>query len=53
MESEKIINLPKKTSNNKDLLKKIITKKKNYSNKKETKTEKPITSVTINHNCIV
>ena len=53
MESQKIINLLEKTSDNKDLLKKRINKKKNYSNNKEIKMEKPIISITINHNSIV
>ena len=52
MESQKTINLLEKTSDNKDLLKKGINKKKNYSNNKEIKTEKLITSITINHNSI-
>ena len=46
MKSQKTINLPEKTSGNKDLLKKRISKKKNYSNK-EIKTEKPIISFSI------
>ena len=51
-ESQKIINSLEKTTDNKDLLKKGINKKKNYSNNKEIKTEKLITSITINHNSI-
>ena len=47
MKSQKTINLPEKTSGNKDLLKKRISKKKNYSNNKEIKTEKPIISFSI------
>ena len=42
MKSQKTKNLPEKTSDNKDLLKKEINKKKNWSNNKEIKTEKPI-----------
>ena len=53
MESQKTINLPAKTSDNKDLLKKRINKKKKYSNNKEIKTEKPIISFSINHDSIV
>ena len=53
MEPQKTINSLKKTSNNKDLLKKGINKKKNYSNKKEIRIEKPIISISINHNSIV
>ena len=47
MKSQKTINLPEKTSDNKDLLKKRTNKKKNYSNNKEIKTEKPIISFSI------
>ena len=39
MESQKTINLPEKTFDNKDLPKKNVNKKRN---KKEIKTEKPI-----------
>ena len=53
MESQKTINSLKKTSDNKDLLKKRINKKKNYSNNKEIKMEKPIISFSINHDSIV
>ena len=53
MESQKTINSLEKTFDNKDLLKKGTNKKKNYSNKKEIRMEKPITSFTINHNSIV
>ena len=53
MKSQKTINPLEKTSDNKDLLKKRIIKKKNYSNNKEIKMEKPVTSLTINHNSIV
>ena len=50
MESKNTINLPEKTSNNKDLPKKKVNKKKN---KKEIKIEKPILSVSFNHDSIV
>ena len=56
MEFQKTINLLEKTYDNKDLLKKKkkkINKEKKYSNNKETKTEKPVTFFTINHNPIV
>ena len=53
MEFQKTINSLEKTSDNKDLLKKRINKKKNYSNNKKSKMEKPITSFTINDDCIV
>ena len=53
MESQKTINLLEKTSDNKDLLKKRINKKKNYSNIKEIKMEKPIIFFSINHDSIV
>ena len=53
MESQKTINSLEKTSDNKDLLKKRINKKKNYSNNKEIKIEKPIISFSINHDSIV
>ena len=53
MKSQKTINSLEKTSDNKDLLKKRINKKKNYSNNKEIKMEKPITSFTINQDSIV
>ena len=49
MESIKTINLPEKTSNNKDLPKKNVNKKKNS---KEIKIEKPITSISFNHSSI-
>ena len=49
MESQKPIKLPKKTSSNNDLSKKETIRKKN----KEIKTEKPITSFSINHDSIV
>ena len=50
MESQTTINLPEKTSNNKDLPKKKVNRKKN---KKETKIEKPILSFSFNHDSIV
>ena len=53
MESQKTINSLEKTSDNKDLLRKRINKKKNYSNNKEIKMEKPITSFSIHYDSIV
>ena len=57
MEFQKIINSLDITSDNKDLLKNIskfmINKKKNYSNNKEFKIERPIIVLSINHNTIV
>ena len=50
MESEKTINLPEKTLDNKDLPKKKINKKKNN---KKIKTEKPILSISFNHDSVV
>ena len=50
MESKTTINLPEKTSNNKDLLKKKVNRRKNN---KETKIEKPILSFNFNHDSIV
>ena len=52
MEFQKTINSPEKTSDNKDLLKKRINKKKNYSNNKKIKMEKPITSFTVSHDSL-
>ena len=46
MESQATINLPKKTSNNKNLPKKKANRKKNNN---ETKTEKPTLSFSFNH----
>ena len=46
MESKKTINLSEKTSDNKDLSKKKVNKKKNN---KEIKIEKPILSISFNH----
>ena len=43
MEFQKIINSLEQTSDNKDALKKGSIRKKNYSNNKEIKTEKPVT----------
>ena len=48
MESQKPIKLPQKTSSNNDLSKKETIKK----NHKEIKTEKPILSISINHDSI-
>ena len=50
MKSQKTINLPEKTSDNKDLLKKKVNKKKNN---KEIKIEKLILSISFNHDSIV
>ena len=50
MESKKPIYLPEKTSNNKDLPKKKVNKKRN---KKETKIVNPILSFSFNHDSIV
>ena len=50
MESKGTINLPEKASDNKDLSKKKVNKKKN---KKEIKIEKPILSISFNHDSIV
>ena len=52
MESQKTINLLEKIFDNKDLLKKRINKKKNYSNNKEIRIEKPIISISINYDSI-
>ena len=43
MESQKTKNSLENTSDNKDLLKKRTSKKKNYDNNKEIKMEKTIT----------
>ena len=54
MEFIKTISLPEETSNNKDLLKKRVNRKKNnFSNDKEIKIEKPILSISINYDSIV
>ena len=50
MESQKTINLPEKTSDNKYLPKKKVNKKRN---KKEIKVENPILSFSFNHDSIV
>ena len=50
MESQTTINLPEKTSNNKDLPKKKVNRKKNN---KEIKVEKPILYFSFNHDSIV
>ena len=49
MESQATIILPEKTSNNKNLPKKKVNRKKN----KEIKIEKPILSFSFNHDSIV
>ena len=57
MEFQKTINLLDITSDNKDLLKNrskfIINEKKNYSNNKEIKIERPIIVLSIKHNLTV
>ena len=50
MESQTTINLPEKTSNNKDLTKKKVNRK---NIKKEIKIEKPLLSYSFNHDSIV
>ena len=50
MESIKTINLPEKTSNNKDLSKKEVNKKKKT---KKIKIEKAILFISFNHDSIV
>ena len=50
MESEITINLPEKTSDNKNLPKKKVNKERN---KKEIKIEKPILSFSFNHDSFV
>ena len=50
MESQKTINLPEKTSDNKNLPKKKVNRKKN---KKEIMTKKPILPFSFNHDSIV
>ena len=49
MESKITINFPEKTSDNKNLPKKKVNKKKNN---KEIKIEKPILSISFNHDSI-
>ena len=50
MESKITINLPEKTSDNKNLPKKKVNKKKNS---KEINVEKAILSISFNHDSIV
>ena len=50
MESKKTINLPEKTSDNKDLPKQKFNRKKNN---KEIRIENPILSSSFNHDSIV
>ena len=50
MESKITINVPEKISDNKNLSKKKVNKKKNN---KEIKIEKPILSFSFNHDSIV
>ena len=50
MESLKAINLPEKTSDNKNLPKQKVNKKKNN---REIKIEKPILFISFNHDSIV
>ena len=50
MESKKTINLPDNTPDNKDLLKKNVNQKKNN---KKIKIEKPILSISFNHDSVV
>ena len=50
MESKITINLPEKTSDNKNLPKKKVNKKKKN---KEINIEKPILSISFNHDSIV
>ena len=50
MEPKKAINLPEKTPDDKDLPKKKANRKKNN---KEIRIEKPILSVSFNHDSIV
>ena len=52
MKSQKTKNSPEKASDNKNLLEKEINKNKNWSNTNKIKTEKPITSFSINHDSI-
>ena len=53
MESKKTINLPEKTSDNKNLPKKKVNNNNNNNNNKEIKIEKPIFSISFNHGSIV
>ena len=52
MKSQKTKNSPKKTSDNKDLLKEESVRKKNYNNNKEIRAKKTIISFSINHDAI-
>ena len=52
MKSQKTINSPEKTSDNKDLLRKRTYNKVNYSSNKEIKEEKSILPFSINHDSI-
>ena len=52
MECQKITNSLQQTSDNKDLLKKRINKKRNYDNNNEIMTEKPIISISRNHSLL-
>ena len=52
MESQKTINLPEKTSDNKNLLKKKESIRKKITVITEIKMEKPIISFSINHESI-
>ena len=49
----KTINLPEKTLDNRDLLKKRVNRKKNSSNDKEIRIEKSIPPISINYDSIV
>ena len=50
MEFIKTINLPEKTPGNENLPKKKVNKKKNN---KKIKTEKPILSISFNHDSVI
>ena len=50
MEPKKTINLPEKTSDNIDLPKKKVNKN---NNNKEIRIEKPILSISFNHDSVV
>ena len=52
MKSQKTIDSPEKTSDNKDLLRKRTYNKGNYSSNKEIKEEKSILPFSINHDSI-
>ena len=51
MESKKTVNMPEKTSDNKNLPKKKVNN--NNNNNKKIKIEKPILSISFNHDSIV